>query len=474
MIPTVTRPCSANAPPSGKVFDRWLGENGLCANRFSANTTYTMPNANATITASYKDAPALYTLTVDYGTGDGSYAVGEVINIVANAPAPGKVFNRWRDDDEYCANRYDAATTYTMPTGNKRVYAYYTDAPAATTTTTTTRPSAFSQPGQTEGAGQYNYSIISVGTVNGVTRTVTLEGIRRKTWADFALWMSVNNAIYFKSGEVFNGKVHSNEKLWFSGNPIFYAEVTSGANDFGGSTNACVFHEGFRRGVATDTMASVNFNTLRSKSSMIVTGLTTVVMAQTNLLVTNSRRGWNQQVITMTNDAMVLYVASAGSGADPDGDAMVAGTLDGRLTVATDRDILITNHLEYAVDAKTNSAGCNDALGLIAKGDIVVKPTCPDNVKIFAHMIATGQAASRNGSFGVENYNSGSPRGNLNVHGGIVQDTRGAVGTFNTGTGNLVTGFNKMYTYDIRFVEDPPPEYPTLSDKLEFGSWRDR
>jgi hypothetical protein len=90
--------------------------------------------------------------------------------------------------------------------------------------------------------------------------------------------------------------------------------------------------------------------------------------------------------------------------------------------------------------------------------------------------MATGKAtsSSSDGSFGVENYDSRPPSGFLTVHGGIVQDYRGTVGTFNPSTGRLVSGYEKNYTFDERFRTDPPPEYPPLGNELIFGRWKDR
>jgi uncharacterized protein YjdB len=52
-------PISADAPPAGKVFDKWTGGNGgAFADAGAASTTFTMPANAATVTATYKDAPA--------------------------------------------------------------------------------------------------------------------------------------------------------------------------------------------------------------------------------------------------------------------------------------------------------------------------------------------------------------------------------------------------------------------------------
>jgi|GEM_PF-4570957 len=49
---------TANAAPSGKVFDKWTTSDGVTfANANNASTTFTMPAKNVTVTATYKDTP---------------------------------------------------------------------------------------------------------------------------------------------------------------------------------------------------------------------------------------------------------------------------------------------------------------------------------------------------------------------------------------------------------------------------------
>ena len=45
----------ADTPPSGQVFDKWVSSGGRFDNANSATTTFIMPAAHATVTATYKD-----------------------------------------------------------------------------------------------------------------------------------------------------------------------------------------------------------------------------------------------------------------------------------------------------------------------------------------------------------------------------------------------------------------------------------
>jgi uncharacterized repeat protein (TIGR02543 family) len=128
---------TANAAPSGKVFDQWTGDISGIANVNLASTTFTMGTANATVTATYKDAsPTQYTLTVNSGTGSGNYTSGTVVNISANAPPGGQVFDRWTGNTSGIADVNSASTTLTMGSANTTVTATYkTQSPTTFTVT---------------------------------------------------------------------------------------------------------------------------------------------------------------------------------------------------------------------------------------------------------------------------------------------------------------------------------------------------
>jgi uncharacterized repeat protein (TIGR02543 family) len=119
---------AANAPPAGQTFAGWTGDTVYVDDPSSASAILTMPMADATVTATYL---SVYTLTVNYGTGDGTYQPGDEVAIAAD-PAPlGKVFASWEGDTQYVADPSSASTTVTMPAANTTVTAIYN--PAAPT-----------------------------------------------------------------------------------------------------------------------------------------------------------------------------------------------------------------------------------------------------------------------------------------------------------------------------------------------------
>ncbi len=124
---------SANNAPNGQVFDKWTGNVSGIANVNSANTTITMPSSNVTITATYKvDNTPKFNLTVNSGSGDGSYSEGAVVNISADTPPSGQIFDQWTGSTGAIADVNSPNTTVTMPANNITVTATYVDIPVGT------------------------------------------------------------------------------------------------------------------------------------------------------------------------------------------------------------------------------------------------------------------------------------------------------------------------------------------------------
>jgi hypothetical protein len=163
-----------------------------------------------------------------------------------------------------------------------------------------------------------------------------------------------------------------------------------------------------------------------------------------------------------------------------DGKVAISGTVRGTVTLAATGNIIIADDIVYATNP--GAGVCNDGtdmLGLFSGNDIIVadntinSPINPknnggSNYKSYddtedefvdAVVLAIGV-------FTVENYDSGADkaepcgskqwgRGCLFLTGGIIQSTRGAVGT------TAGTGYVKRYSYDACAAVQPPPYFPT-------------
>jgi len=157
------------------------------------------------------------------------------------------------------------------------------------------------------------------------------------------------------------------------------------------------------------------------------------------------------------------------------GNVVVSGKVRGRVTVAASGDIIFGDDITYVTDPGAGT--CVDIAGYFAGDDVIVadnalnapmRPsssydyeTFDDTPDEFFHGTVLALDI-----FTVENYSSGSTndeyceggvngRGCLYLTGGIIQNTRGAVGT----TGG--TGYVKRYSYDQCGSTNPPPYFPT-------------
>lgn len=112
---------NANAPPAGMLFLNWTGS--PVSNPNASSTTITMPASSAAVTANYYNPNTTYLLTVNNGSGGGTFAPGLVQTITANAPPAGMIFKNWTG--AAVANANNASTTITMPAAITTVTANY-------------------------------------------------------------------------------------------------------------------------------------------------------------------------------------------------------------------------------------------------------------------------------------------------------------------------------------------------------------
>ena len=348
----------------------------------------------------------------------------------------------------------------------------------------------------TIGNGNYSYlinrinnnlfSLTSTGTVGTISRVVSIMRIYQPTYAEFALWSHQNGAIYFLNGEIFTGHVHADDKLYFDasgGGPVFHGPVTSLAGTYSiqnGSLSSLVFDQGYNWNSYQGQMADVDFNSVAStslksiatSSGLVLSGASTLTFGGSTVQITNPVRGWTNYVYTPPSEG-IIYVANNGSVTGSKAGTVIlnGGTISGRLSVIAENNMTVQGNITYSNDPRVNpSSTC--ALALISQDNISVGTSAPNNLEVDAAIMCTGTSGDGSaGSWGVINYNTGSPRGNLTVLGGIVQNVRGAVCTFSGST--VSTGYAKQYSYDSRFLNTPPPYYPVVLGLVRFASWQE-
>ena len=124
---------TANTPPAGEVFDKWVitGIDTAGMDLTKPEITFNMPAGNVTFKATYLAIEKFEIYVVD-GTKDKSPAkAGETITITANPAPTGKVFDKWTCETagvkiEF-ANASGAKTTFVMPAAEIEIKAHFRD-----------------------------------------------------------------------------------------------------------------------------------------------------------------------------------------------------------------------------------------------------------------------------------------------------------------------------------------------------------
>ena len=124
---------TANTPPAGEVFDKWVitGIDTAGMDLTKTEITFNMPAGDVTFKATYSAIEKFEIYVVD-GTKDKSPAkAGETITITANPAPTGKVFDKWTCETtgvkiEF-ANATGAKTTFVMPAAEIEIKAHFRD-----------------------------------------------------------------------------------------------------------------------------------------------------------------------------------------------------------------------------------------------------------------------------------------------------------------------------------------------------------
>jgi hypothetical protein len=203
------------------------------------------------------------------------------------------------------------------------------------------------------------------------------------------------------------------------------------------------------------------------------------------------------------------------------GNVYVEGTVKGRVTIASQNNVVVTGNLSVAGASGGTVPAGPDIVGLVAANSVVVyhpvsrssttsspapakspsgvSGTCPTTTtgtpsggstsgstytmtctwtdtttygSTYANLSYPNQTSSTSSryvfasiqtlqhSFWVQSYNRGADLGKLSVRGSIAQKWRGAVGTAGG------TGYQKDYSYDARLKFSSPPYFPQWTNAV--------
>lgn len=310
--------------------------------------------------------------------------------------------------------------------------------------------------------------ITSVGTFNGVTNTVKVT-LWPSKFSKFAYY-SINegSSIWWITSDTVWGPFHTQDYIRVSGKPAFWGKATTKRDvkkyDKNSKPN---FFGGFEKGVdlplPTDGLTPIENEA--DEGGYKFTGHDTVYVT----FVTDSIK-YKYTYNGATTTVLAQDFAPNGVIFAKNAVLRLKGTVKGQYSVVASGTsgkgkIYLDDNIVYTSDPRTDP-NCEDLLGIIAKNEVLITNNAVNNDHINIH----GSIYSESKGFGAENHDTRPVSGNINLLGGIVQNTRQAVGTFSGSTINH--GFAKRYRYDERLMMIAPPAYPGTAT-FEIISWQE-
>ena len=336
------------------------------------------------------------------------------------------------------------------------------------------------------GSATKQYWIRSTGILpGGTTETVEIR-TRIGTLADYIYATHDEGSIQFHSGDVIEGRVHSNDRFKINGTPKFKGRVTSAADwvqytDSRENTyiDPNVFTAGLGLGVSELNFGQFGtdpIENLQAGASLGLSGDYDIEFQDDQYLyrphyVDNGGNTPDPWVTNSINARDVIYVT---------GNAYVEGRVGNTISVASEEAVHITGDIVYASSPNNDYSAWpssytpdpDELLGLLSKEAVQVDSQVsgtgaePD-INIHAAIYITkanGAVGTGNPGFGTEDRFKSVGGPSINLIGSITQYSRGVVGQTN---GN---GYKKNYSYDSRFIDTPPPGIPYSA--YEFSEWR--
>ena len=312
--------------------------------------------------------------------------------------------------------------------------------------------------------------VTAEGNYNGISSTVKVKFAPSK-FSKFAYYsVSEGGTIWWTGNDTVWGPFHTQDYLRAAYHPVFYGKATTKKKILyydSKSKDKPYFLGGFEQGVdlPMPTNAVDEMEVIADDDGLKFSGKDTVYLTFAG---DSLKYKYN-----LSDKYTTIYLPTA----SPNGmifakDCVVRlkGTVKGQYTLGVSTlmsagkgTIYLDDDIVFNQDPR-NYPNSSDMLGIVAENSVYITENAANNSSINIH----GSIYCENGGFGAENYQYRPVSGNINLLGGIIQNTRKAVGTF--GSGGIKSGFAKRYMYDNRLLVASPPFFPGTGG-FEIVSW---
>lgn len=312
--------------------------------------------------------------------------------------------------------------------------------------------------------------ITAEGSYDGYNSTVKIK-LAPSKFSKFAYY-SVNEGgtIWWTGSDTVWGPFHTQDYMRVHQHPVFFGKATTKRSLVYYTSEKAdkpYFLGGFETGVdlPLPTDAVENLESIADDDGLKLSGHDTVY-------ITFDRDSLRYRYSYNAKNTVVYLPIAAPNGLIFAKDCIVRlkGTVKGQYTLgcsttmsASKGTIYLDDNIVFDKDPRLYP-NSNDLLGICAENSVYITDNVPNRSDINIH----GSIYCEKGGFGAQNYDTRPVSGNINLLGGIIQNTRKAVGTF--GTSGIKSGFAKRYRYDDRLLVASPPFFPGTGG-FEIVSW---
>ncbi|MBC2604698.1 hypothetical protein [Pelagicoccus albus] len=385
-------------------------------------------------------------------------------------------------------------------------------------------------------AQSQNFRLTSVSTMDGISRTVTVEKATRPTYMEYGLYFEDFNNLWWIAGSITDGKVWTGTTQSISGaslangekeGPIFRDVNETLSGSFGGTPEYASYlspditldeyeysdlrfwsdySEGYRTEVSKPALASVDFDEIANASNalsvtvedisvddvsyddipthgaIILKGPTeirfdvvTVGDQEVGIVAIKNKdafgnASWHELYsesldVIVVNDDLTTNNKNEVDGTVTISESSDPSILKGNLAIVSTQDTTIKGDIIYNDQALETSG---DKLLIASKENIYIDRTDKNDMILQAGLMAAGLNSS--GYIGLKDYDKYGVRGNLYFTGSMIGGKVYPFGNFSF-TEGMLNGYKTHRFYDTRFLTDPPPFTPSLSNEIQFSGW---
>jgi hypothetical protein len=310
--------------------------------------------------------------------------------------------------------------------------------------------------------------ITAEGSYEGYNSTVKIK-LAPSKFSKFAYYsVSEGGTIWWNGTDTVWGPFHTQDYLRAANHPVFYGKATTKKSLVyytSQTKDKPYFLGGYEQGVDVPLPTDAVDN-MESNANLDFTGHDTIYMTFNNdslkYKYTYKSAYTSVYLPTAAPNGLIFAKNSV---------VRLKGTVKGQYTLACSSTstsgkgtVYLDDNIVYSKDPRIYPTS-SDMLGICAENNVFITDNTANRSDINIH----ASIYCEKGGFGAEKYDTRPVSGNINLLGGIIQNTRQAVGTFGS-DGKIKSGFAKRYKYDNRFLVASPPFFPGTGG-FEIVSW---